>query len=448
MKTKSREVVDKIITPLQKFVHQETSSGIVLLACMLIALLWANSPFANNYFNLWNTKFTVGVEAFSISKSLLHWINDGLMVIFFFVVGLEIKRELLMGELRTFKKAALVVVAALGGMIVPALIYTAFNFGQAGAKGWGIPMATDIAFALGVLALLGKRAPLALKIFLTGFAIIDDLGAVLVIAVFYTSEISLAWLGLATGTFIILLAFNKLDIHSPLPYGILGIILWVAFLQSGVHATAAGILLALTIPAYSKIDEKEFVNRSRKLIDTFQKGSKNKTLNLTQQSIVEAIEKEAEKAQAPLQRLEHTLHPYVSFLIMPIFALANAGVALNQNPLEMLRTPITLGIILGLFIGKQVGIFSFVYIAVKIGLAELPKNISWKQIYGTSVLSGIGFTMSLFIAGLAFTDEELLTSAKFGILLASFISGMAGYLFLRFAKTDVKEKKEQKAQAD
>jgi NhaA family Na+:H+ antiporter len=439
-KTKSRKVVDKIITPVQKFIHQETSGGIVLLACMLIALIWANSPLASSYYNLWNTKFTVGIEAFNISKSLLLWINDGLMAIFFFVVGLEIKREIVMGELRTPKKASIAIAAALGGMIVPAGIYMALNAGKESFSGWGIPMATDIAFALGVLALLGKRVPLSLKIFLTALAIVDDLGAVLVIAIFYTSEISFAWLGLGAFIFLILLAFNNLDIRSPLPYGILGIILWVAFLKSGVHATIAGVLLALTIPAHSKINEDEFANRSHKLLDEFQKKDKGKNLSPTQQSIVEAIEKEAEQAQAPLQRLEHTLHPYVSFLIMPIFALANAGVSLSGNPLELLSNPVTLGIIFGLVIGKQAGIFSFVYIAVKSGWAELPPKVSKMQIYGVSCLAGIGFTMSLFIAGLAFTDEELLTSAKFGILIASFISGIVGYVVLRyFSKSEKKD---------
>jgi Na+:H+ antiporter, NhaA family len=440
-KTKSRKVVDKIITPVQKFIHQETSGGIVLLACMVIALIWANSPAASTYYSLWNTKFTVGIEAFNISKPFLLWINDGLMAIFFFVVGLEIKREILMGELRTPKKAAISIAAALGGMAIPALIYSAFNSGQAGIRGWGIPMATDIAFALGVLALLGKRAPLSLKVFLTALAIVDDLGAVLVIAVFYTADIAWAWLALGGVVFLILLALNNMDIRSPLPYGILGIILWVAFLKSGVHATIAGVLLALTIPAQSKIDEDEFADRSHKLLDEFQKKDKGKNLSPAQQSIVEAIEKEAEKAQAPLQRLEHTLHPYVSFLIMPIFALANAGVSLSGNPLEMLSNTVTLGIIFGLFIGKQAGIVSFVYLAIKMGWAELPKNVSMTQIWGVSMLAGIGFTMSLFIAGLAFPmNEILLNDAKFGILLASFISGILGYLFLRYSSNpEIKE---------
>lgn len=441
VKTKSRKVAEKLFTPVQQFIHQETSGGTVLLVCMLIALAWANSPFAESYFNLWNAKFTIGFEAFQISKPLLLWINDGLMAIFFFVVGLEIKRETVMGELRTPKKAAISIAAALGGMIAPALIYAALNFGQASMRGWGIPMATDIAFALGVLALLGKRIPLSLKIFLTALAIVDDLGAVLVIAIFYTADIAWAWLGLGAIIFVILLVFNNIDIRSPLPYGVLGIVLWVAFLKSGVHATIAGVLLALTIPAHSKTDEEEFANRSRKLLNEFQKKDKGKNLTPAQQSIVEAIEKEAEKAQAPLQRLEHALHPYVSFIIMPIFALANAGVSLSGNPLQMFSDPVTLGVIFGLFIGKQVGIISFVSIAVKMGWAELPKNVSHKQIWGVSMLAGIGFTMSLFIAGLAFpTNEILLNDAKFGILFASFISGMLGYLFLRYlSKPEAKE---------
>lgn len=437
-KTKSRKVVDRIISPIQQFIQQETSGGIVLLACMFIALIWTNSPFASGYYNLWNTKFTVGSEAFNISKSLLLWINDGLMAIFFFVVGLEIKREIVMGELRTPKKASIAIAAALGGMVLPALIYAAFNLGQESLRGWGIPMATDIAFALGVLALLGKRAPLYLKVFLTALAIVDDLGAVLVIAIFYTSEIMWAWLGLGAIVFVILLALNRLDIRYLPAYSILGIILWVAFLKSGVHATIAGVLLAFTIPSQSKINEDEFAEQSHKLIDKFQKKDKGKSLSPTQQSIVEAIEKEAEKAQAPLQRLEHSLHPYVSFIIMPIFALANAGVTITSD--MFMFNSVTLGIIFGLVIGKQAGIFSFVCLAVKMGWAELPKNVSKMQIWGVSMLAGIGFTMSLFIAGLAFpADEKLLTSAKFGILLASFISGIFGYVFLRyFSKSETK----------
>lgn len=431
-KNSPRRVIERLLSPIQYFIKQEASSGVILLACMLIALIWANSAYANIYFNLWETKFTVGIEAFNISKPLLLWINDGLMAIFFFVVGLEIKRELLIGELRTVKKAIIPFAAALGGMIIPASIYATFNLGKDSISGWGVPMATDIAFALGVLTLLGRRIPVSLKIFLTALAIVDDLGAVLVIAIFYTSQIMWLWLGIATVFFTILIIFNVSGLRHPLLYAFIGIGLWVAFVKSGVHATIAGVLLALTIPAYSKINEEQFIEESRELLDKFEKQSKGKELNLTQQAIIGNIEKAVEAAQSPLQRLEHSLHPFVSFIIMPIFALANAGVAISNNISQTLTSPVTLGIILGLFIGKQLGIFTFVYTAVKTGLAELPQNITFSQIWGISILAGIGFTMSLFIANLAFDNDRLLTAAKLGILLASFLSGTVGYLFLRF----------------
>lgn len=438
-KNKSRRVVDRFLSPIQRFIKQETSSGFVLLMTMCFALIWANSEYANYYFGLWSTVFTVGIEGgLIISKPLLLWINDGLMAVFFFVVGLEIKRELLSGELRTPKRAIIPFAAALGGMILPALIYILFNFEKAGLHGWGVPMATDIAFSLGVLALLGKRAPLALKIFLTALAIVDDLGAVLVIAIFYTSQIMWWWLGIAAIFFLFLLSINTLGIRNPLVYSVIGICLWVAFLKSGVHATIAGVLLAFTIPAYSKIDEIEFIKQSREWVDKFEKQSKGKELNLTQQAIIGNIENAVEAAQSPLQRLEYSLHPVVSFIIVPIFAFANAGVTLT-NEISLIN-PVSLGIIFGLFLGKQIGIFSFTYVAVKIGLAELPQNVHWKHIWGVSILAGIGFTMSLFIAELAFESDDLLTSAKLGILVASFISGIVGYWFLRnYSKPDTKE---------
>ncbi len=441
-KNKPRRVVDRLLSPIQEFINQETSSGVILLASTILALLWANSSYANSYFNLWHTILTIGIEGkLIISKSLLLWINDGLMAIFFFVVGLEIKRELLIGELRTLKRAIIPIAAALGGMILPALIYTLFNFNHASKHGWGVPMATDIAFALGVLALLGRRAPLSLKIFLTALAIVDDLGAVIVIAIFYTSQIMWAWLGLAALFFVFLLTLNLLGFRHPLLYALIGIGLWVAFLKSGVHATIAGVLLALTIPTSSKINEEQFIQQSRNWLDKFETQSQGKELNITQQAIIGNIETAVEEAQSPSQRLEHTLHPYVSFLIMPIFAFANAGVSLTTH--ISLFNPVTLGIILGLFLGKQIGIFSFTYLAVKTGLAELPTNTSWQQIWGVSILSGIGFTMSLFIAELAFEQDDLLTSAKLGILLASFISGIVGYCFLKyFPKPQQKSKTE------
>lgn len=432
--TNTRPLTERLIRPIQEFIKQETSGGILLLACMMIALILANSPWADAYAGVWEIKLTVGVGSFELSKSLLLWINDGLMAVFFFVVGLEIKRELLIGELASPKKAILPFTAALGGMIVPAAIYYGFNAGKAGETGWGIPMATDIAFALGVLALLGRRAPLALKIFLTALAIVDDLGAVLVIALFYTSEIVWISLLIAAIFFILLLIVNRLGIHNPLVYALLGIGLWIAFLKSGIHATIAGVLLAITIPAQSRIKSEELVQRGRELLSRFEMANdpRERPLNETQQSALLALEEACEHAEAPLQRLEHGLHPWVSFFIMPVFALANAGVVLRGNWSEMMAHPVSLGVLLGLVLGKQIGITAFVWLAVKSKLAELPRGLSWRRIYGLSWLAGIGFTMSLFTARLAFSHEPELTAAKFGILIASFIAGGIGWLILRY----------------
>ena len=434
-RTRSRIVAERLVRPIQEFIQQETSGGILLLACMIIALFLANSPWTDAYVGLWKVKLTVGVGSFVLSKPLLLWINDGLMAVFFFVVGLEIKREVLIGELASFKQAVLPFAAALGGMILPAAIYFAFNAGKEGDSGWGIPMATDIAFALGVLALLGRRAPLVLKIFLTALAIVDDLGAVLVIAFFYTSQILWISLVIAAGFFSLLLVINWMGVRNPLVYALLGIGLWIAVLKSGVHATIAGVLLALTIPAQSRIKSEEFVVRGRELLDRFEKANdpRESNLNETQQYAILSMEEACEHAETPLQRLEHGLHPWVSFFIMPVFALANAGVILGGNFSELLGHPVTLGVIFGLVVGKQVGVTAFVWLAVKSKLAKLPKGVNWWQIYGVGWLAGIGFTMSLFIAGLAFDDRPELTSAKLGILVASFIAGGVGWFILRNA---------------
>ena len=358
---------------LKEFFKLEAASGIVLFACAVVALVWANSPLAASYHTLWQVSF--------VGLSLHHWMNDGLMAIFFLVVGLEIKREITQGELSSIQKASLPIAAALGGMVVPALIYIFFNQGTTGAAGWGIPMATDIAFAIGVLTLLGKRVPIALKLFLTAFAIVDDMGAVLVIALFYTAQIS--WLFLALGFAVLgaLLILNRMGVLKSSIYLILGILIWFAFLKSGIHATVAGVLLAFVIPTQTGI------------------------------------------------KLEHNLHPFVSFGIMPLFALANAGVSLSGGTLFQ---PINLGIIAGLVIGKQVGITLFSWLAVRLGFAELPKGIRWVQIYATGWLGGIGFTMSLFIANLAFSEADLVDVAKLGILVASVLAGIAGAAILYF----------------
>lgn len=418
----------------QELTHNAAVAGILLLAAAVAAMIWANSPWDDAYRELWATKMTIGAEGFSLTKSLHHWINDGLMVIFFFVVGLEIKRELLVGELASPRRAALPAAAALGGALVPALIYTAFNLGTEGTSGWGVPMATDIAFVLGILALLGDRVPLALKVFLTALAIVDDLMAVLVIALFYTPQIAWDSLGVAGLFLLALVVANRLHVRHPLVYVVLGIGLWVATLHSGVHATIAGVLLAMTIPARTLMDEQAFVAQGRELLDRFeQAGERGQSIltNGVQQSALQALEVASSRVTAPLQRIEHALHPWVLFGVMPLFALANAGVVIEGNLAEALGDRVTLGVVLGLLLGKQVGVTLFAWLATRLGLASLPDDVSWRQVYGAGWLAGIGFTMSLFIADLAFVDAALLASAKVGILAASLVAGTVGFLLLR-----------------
>ncbi|MBZ5637173.1 MAG: Na+/H+ antiporter NhaA [Acidobacteriia bacterium] len=371
---------ERILRPFQEFLRIEASAGILLLLCTVAALTWANSGAGSLYFEMARAPVTVGVGPFVLSKPIVVWINDGLMAIFFLVVGLEIKREVLVGELSSPRRAALPLLAAAGGMIVPAAIYLSLNAGTDRAAGWGIPVATDIAFAIGVLTLVGKRAPLGAKVFLTALAIADDLGAVLVIAIFYGGRIDGAALGAVAALMALLFAANRVGVRSPLVYGLLGVGLWLAVSRSGVHPTVAGILLAAAVPSRSGI--------------------------------------------------EHALHPWVMYLIMPVFAFFNAAVVLKGSPLDALLHPATLGVVLGLVVGKPVGITLSSWLAVRAGLAALPEGVGWRQIIGVACLGGIGFTMSLFIAGLAF-DGSLLASAKTGILMASAAAGVLGWLSLR-----------------
>ena len=422
--------------PINEFLHQEASGGILLIICTVIALAWANSPWSDSYHDFWQTHFVVNLgNLLNLDYTNHHWINDGLMVIFFFTVGLEIKRELLVGELSSLQKASLPIAGALGGMIAPAIIYTIFNAGTEGANGWGIPMATDIAFVVGVMALLGPRIPLALKIFVLALAIADDIGAVLVIAIFYTAEISMTALIIAAVVLTVLILLNRLGVKSLILYSVLGVILWLAFLKSGIHATIAGVLLAFTIPASSRYDTNKFSSKVKELIKNFDATGdhwKNVLNNSERQHDVMAIESSCEKVLTPLQRFEHQLHPWVSFFIIPVFALANAGVTLaGLDILSALFSTVSLGIITGLFIGKQVGIFAFSFLAVKLKFAALPEGVDWKKLYGAAVVAGIGFTMSLFIAGLAFTDPALLDLSKIGILSGSLLSGIVGFVFLK-----------------
>ena len=425
--------VEAILRPFQNFFQTETAGGMILLVCAVIALLWANSPWSASYAGLWQTKLTLSFGDTGLSKPLLLWINDALMAIFFLLVGLEIKREVLVGELSSLQQASLPLAAALGGMLVPAGIYTLLNAGTAGSAGWGIPMATDIAFSLGVLALLGRQIPLELKIFLTALAIVDDIGAVLVISIFYTAQIVWSSLAVALGILALLFVANRSGITHPLVYTLLGIALWLAVFQSGVHATVAGVLLAMTIPANRRIDAAEFIVRSRQILDEFQAGSHGSQaplMNEEQRSALEALEHASAAIEPPLQRMERALHPWVAFGIMPLFALANAGVQIGGTSVAGGIDTVTLGVIAGLVLGKPLGIMLASWLAIMTGLARKPAAVTWRQIGGASCLAGIGFTMSLFIADLAFGDAALLTAAKLGILIASLVSGIAGWFIL------------------
>jgi len=424
----------RLLQPIVQFIQTEASSGILLMATALIALIWANLPWSSFYKELWDTKITVGIGTFEISKKAILWINDGLMAVFFLLVGLEIKRELLLGQLSSFRRAALPVAAAIGGMVFPALFYLALNPSGPAARGWGIPMATDIAFALGILALLGPRVPIGLKVFLAALAIVDDLGAVLVIALFYTAEINMSALMGGFGIFALLLVFNRAGVRKPTPYVLAGIVLWVLFLKSGVHATIAGVLLALTIPARVHLNAREYVDQIRGVVDEFESSGdcgEHVLMSEARTSAIEHIERASEEAQMPLERLEHSLHPWVSYFIMPIFALANAGIPLGEGVQQAAGSPIAWGVFAGLVLGKPIGIFLMSWLAVKLNLGALPDGVGWRHIFGVGMLGGVGFTMALFIAELALGSPEKLVVAKMGIMAASLVAGVIGFLLLR-----------------
>jgi NhaA family Na+:H+ antiporter len=427
------EPIDHILAPFREFTRSSASSGLLLMAAAVVAMALANSPWSTEWEALWEAELSVSLGPLEISQSLLHWINEGLMAIFFLVVGLEIKREVLVGELASVRRATLPVVAAVGGATLPAVIFLAMVGGGEAERGWGIPMATDIAFALGVLAILGSRIPLGLRVFLAALAIVDDLLAVLVIAVFYTADLSLPALAASGGILVALVAANLLGVRRPLLYGLLGIALWIAVFGSGIHATVAGVLLAFTIPARTRLDSDAFVERARTIVDDFEGrtvGGEDASTEEHHAALWE-LEDAAEKAQAPMLSIEHTLQPWTAFLIVPLFALANAGVAIRGELAAIVVEPVFLGVLLGLVIGKQVGISLAAWAVVRLGLASLPDGVRWRHIYGAAWLGGIGFTMSLFIAGLAYGDGPMLTFAKVGILAASIVAGVGGYLVLR-----------------
>ena len=421
------------------FAERGVLSGVLLIAVTALALVWANSPWSETYFHLWETEVSLGLAARPVTASLHDWINDGLMAVFFLLVGLEIKRELLVGELSSIRQATLPLAAAVGGMVVPAVLYWLLNMGGEGARGWGIPMATDIAFALGVLTLLGPRVPVGLKVFLTALAIVDDMGAVLVIALFYTSTISWGAIGLAGVAMVVLLTMNRLGVRQILPYLLAGIALWAALLTSGVHATIAGVLLAVTIPSRTRINAEEFLRKGRSLLDDFESSETGDLLVLTskgQQEALYELDRNASAVQAPLLKLEHVLHGPVSFLIMPLFALANAGVSL-EGVGGALIDRVTIGVIVGLLVGKPVGVMLFSWLAVRLRFADVPANVSWRDLHGAAWLAGIGFTMSLFVGNLAFGEGSAqLTAAKVGILIGSLVAGTVGWYLTRRTATN------------
>ena len=387
-------MIKTLSKPFKWFFHLEAASGLVLLIAAIIALVISNSIFSELYFSTLEQYLFIGINDFGLKLSVHHWINDLLMAVFFFFVTLEIKREFIQGELSNLKKALLPIIGAVGGMVVPALVYVSINFGNTETlNGWAIPSATDIAFSLGILSLLGSRVPISLKIFLTALAIIDDLGAILIIAFFYSGDLSISYLSLILISYILLLVLNKLGVKKFIPYLIIGALMWFFTYKSGIHATIAGVLLASTIP--HRIKDKDF---------------------------------------SLLIKLEHAISPYVAFLIMPIFAFANAGVSLMGLSLSSLLEPVPLGILLGLFIGKQVGVMVSSYLAVKLGAAQMPDNSSWLSLYGVSILTGVGFTMSLFVGNLAFAGSiHYMDGVKIGVLSGSLLSTIFGYFLLLYA---------------
>lgn len=431
----AKKPIDKIVQPVQRFIQQEKSGGLLLGISVIIALLLANTPLSHSYHEILEQSFGFRWNNNTYFEyNIHHWINDGLMSIFFFVVGLELKREIIGGELSDFRKALLPIVAAVGGMVMPALIYLLCNPTGEAHKGWGIPMATDIAFALGVLYLLGSRIPLALKVFLTALAIVDDLGAVLVIAFFYTTDINLIYL--ITGLLILAVMYlgNRLGIRSILFYAVLGICgVWTTFLLSGVHATIAAVLAAFTIPADVKIKENVFISKINIYLQRFKNIDPNEdmpTLTNKQLHVLENMNKATLEATPPLQRLEHAMHPAVSFLIIPIFAIANAGVSLHIDWESLFNNNIAVGTALGLIGGKVLGIVGFSYLFIKLKIATVPEGMNFKNLLGLGFLASIGFTMSLFVTSLAFSHEEYQTQAKIGIFVASIVGGITGYLIL------------------
>ncbi|MBZ9626633.1 Na+/H+ antiporter NhaA [Psychroflexus sp. CAK1W] len=429
-----------LLLPIKHFIQKKTSVGNLLIISAVLAMIVANSPLSETYHDFWKHYMYFGFEDFSIKKNLLHWINDGLMSIFFFLIGLELKREILHGQFKNPKNTILPIAAAIGGMLVPALIYFSFTQGTNAVSGWGIPMATDIAFALGIMYLLGDKVPISLKIFLTAIAIVDDMGAVAVIAFFYTSDISIFNLALGGVFLLILLGANYVGVRNTLFYTIFGIAgLWLAVLLSGVHATIAGVLLAFTIPGSKKINTRLFLRKTRQLSYRIKSMFKEEKDEDEISDHIEKFSSLSKEATAPLHRLENDLHPFVNFVILPLFAFANAGVTITQEAFSHLLSPVTLGVISGLLVGKIVGVFLFTKLAVVFNISSLPEGVTFKHVFGIGILASMGFTMSIFITELAFDSDMYKTQAKIGILSASIIAGFCGYFYLKYIAKQERE---------
>jgi len=445
MSTIQSPLLTKVVGPFQRFFQREAASGILLIIATFIAMIWANSSFSDLYQRIVNWELTVQVgEVFKLSKPLILWVNDGLMAMFFFVVGLEIKREVLLGELSTFRQAVLPIFAAIGGMLVPALVFVLLQGNKPGVEGWGIPMATDIAFSLGILSLLGKRVPLAFKVFLAAFAIVDDLGAVLVIAAFYSKSIGWDYLLIALVLFISLAIVLRIGMRNGTVFLVIGGFIWYYFLKSGIHPTVAGVMLAFIVPVHRTIKLGVFNRIMQTNLVPFGNSESEDKILLTGEQLhaLDDIETYIEKVHSPLQYLEHKMHSVTSFFVMPVFALANAGVLLSAPAGEAVIGRISVNIALSLVAGKVIGILLFSWLGIKLKFTDLPPGTRWVHMIGLGLLGGIGFTMSMFIASLAYQDAGLLNHAKIGILIGSLTAGVGGYLILRKTLTPTPEEEE------
>ncbi len=433
-----KDPIDRLLKPVDSFIHNQAASGLVLFISTAIALILANSPWRDAYHHIWETVVSVRFGDFHLERDLHHLINDGLMAVFFFVVALELKREFVGGEFSQPRNAILPIAAAIGGMVFPALVYLlVVGFDGPYANGWGIPMGTDTAFVLGLLAILGKRVPSAVKVFFLTTAVVDDIGAVSVIALFYTSDISMMNLVLGGVFLLALILMNVLGVRSVMAYGLVGIGgLWLAFLLSGVHATVAGVLAALAIPARTKMSEATYPERLRELADRFagMAITPGATISTEQQYLIGKVKRFSTYAETPLQRLEQAMHPWVAFVILPIFALANAGIELPASLSGLFESPVTLGVFLGLVVGKPVGLLLMSWLMVKLRLGRLSEGVRWSHMFGVAVMAGVGFTMAVFINELAFEDTAVREHAKLGILFASVVAGIIGFTLLRMQK--------------